>query len=35
VLHRDPKSGVIAVERFHEPSGERLISVVNAGEGQW
>lgn len=35
VLHADAENGVIAVERFHEPSGERMIVVVNAGEQQW
>jgi 1,4-alpha-glucan branching enzyme len=35
VMHSDAINGVLAVERFHEPSGERLICVVNAGTGQW
>ena len=35
VLHADADNGVLAVERFHEPTRERLIVVVNAGEQQW
>jgi 1,4-alpha-glucan branching enzyme len=33
VLHSDAENGVIVVERFHEPSGERMICIVNAGNG--
>ena len=34
-MHTDPENGILAVERFHEPTGERMIVVVNAGEGEW
>ena len=34
-LHKDHENGIIAVERHDEETGERLIVVVNDGDGQW
>ena len=34
-LHKDHENGVLAVERHDQETGERLIVVVNNGDGQW
>ena len=34
-LHTNAEAGILVVERYHEATNERLIVVVNAGEGQW